>query len=1155
MARKRKLSATSVSAMDTSRYSAFDREDNGTGVRITSTVKAFFESIAGSAPDPTNPVINGASVQSRPFLARVLADIASQAPRLGENIGLIHSLVDTKLFDGGLVDDRQYQMEKILQLAASLPAGSKALDDLTGQFIKLLWENLEHPPLSYQGNEYKYRTADGSNNNIMYPHLGKAGSSYARTVTPQTLQPGVLPDPGVIFDAVFARGDEPREHPNKISSMLFYLATIIIHDCFHTDERDHAVVKTSSYLDLAPLYGSSEDDQKRIRTFKDGLLKPDTFSENRILGFPPGVCALVVCFNRFHNYVAMQLKEINEGGRFKIPKDENDTQGISQLDNDLFQTARLVTCGLYVNIILNDYVRTILNLNRTDSTWTLDPRKNFGDVFDEAGVPSGVGNQVSVEFNLIYRWHSAISVKDEKWSNELYQSLFPGKDIATVSEHDLVMALHKWLKSVDQDPSKWDLDMGKYKRTDRGTFRDEDLISILSDASEDVACAFGPRNVPVVMKLIETLGIKQARAWNVATLNEFRKFFKLEPHKTFSSITRDDEVARSLKALYGHPDYVELYPGLIAEDAKEPLEPGSGLCPGYTISRTILADAVALTRGDRFYTVDYTPANLTNWGWATVNSDPSVAQGGCMYKLLMRALPFYYRGNSVYAMFPFTVPGENQRILAKVGKEQDYNFERPSYVGPPISIRSWKAVTEILGDQASFKVPWGPHTYYLTHHDYMLSGDEPDNAAQRKEVQKDIYCPVNGLRQIQTFYEDLTTQLVVVRSERLRGEWYQLDACNDVANPSHAIFVARLFHLPLKKHGDLNPAAVEVDQLYLALSVLFAYVFLDGDTASSFKLRAGAKTATDQLAKLVKLVCEAVQVGGFFHLGELFPMGQAGQLLEDYGIRLLKRLLEGGKSVDEVVWEIIPTAAAAVATQAQHFTQMLDVYLQDEYGEHWPEIQRCAWSESPEDFEKLKGYALEANRLSPAAFGLLRKAAVDKTVDDNGTKVQIKAGDQIYTDFITVGLDEKVFPNPKKIDPTRERSLYIHHGWGPHSCLGRPIAEIAMAAQLKVFAKLKNLRRAPGPQGQLKKTIPVPNPTSSDPKPNPASVAAFMLEDWSSWYPFPTTLKVHHEGLSRDQSEQLAGDTGVPGIQADIMESDMAASNGVNGDHMEEDTA
>lgn len=38
--------------------------------------------------------------------------------------------------------------------------------------------------------------------------------------------------------------------------------------------------------------------------------------------------------------------------------------------------------------------------------------------------------------------------------------------------------------------------------------------------------------------------------------------------------------------------------------------PGAGLCPGYTISRGILADAVALTRGDRFLTFDFTRASL-----------------------------------------------------------------------------------------------------------------------------------------------------------------------------------------------------------------------------------------------------------------------------------------------------------------------------------------------------------------------------------------------------------------------------------------------------------------------------------------------------------------------------------------------------------------
>ena len=105
------------------------------------------------------------------------------------------------------------------------------------------------------------------------------------------------------------------------------------------------------------------------------------------------------------------------------------------------------------------------------------------------------------------------------------------------------------------------------------------------------------------MKAIEILGLEQARSWKVATLNEFRKFFHLEPHKSFTDINPDPSVAASLEALYGDPDYVELYPGIVAEDAKQVKVPGSGLCPGFTVSRTILSDAVALVRGDRFYTI------------------------------------------------------------------------------------------------------------------------------------------------------------------------------------------------------------------------------------------------------------------------------------------------------------------------------------------------------------------------------------------------------------------------------------------------------------------------------------------------------------------------------------------------------------------------
>ena len=82
----------------------------------------------------------------------------------------------------------------------------------------------------------------------------------------------------------------------------------------------------------------------------------------------------MICFNRFHNHIAGQLALIDESGRFGLPPDmaRLDTQAyeaaLAKRDNDLFQTARLVTSGLYVQIILNNYIRTILDLQRMESS-------------------------------------------------------------------------------------------------------------------------------------------------------------------------------------------------------------------------------------------------------------------------------------------------------------------------------------------------------------------------------------------------------------------------------------------------------------------------------------------------------------------------------------------------------------------------------------------------------------------------------------------------------------------------------------------------------------------------------------------------------------------------------------------------------------------
>ena len=246
--------------------------------------------------------------------------------------------------------------------------------------------------------------------------------------------------------------------------------------------------QTSSYLDLSPLYGDTQDDQDQIRTFKDGKLKPDCFSEQRLLGFPPGCGTILIMFNRFHNYVVEQLAMINENGRFSKPSDKLPKEMVEKAwikyDNDLFQTGRLITCGLYINITLGDYLRTIVNLNRSNTTWTLDPRVDMDKFFGKDGTPRGVGNQVSAEFNLVYRWHSATSKRDEEWTENMYKQMF-GKPASEVPMHELLAGLGKWNAGLDKDPHK--RPFAGLQRDSEGRYNDDELVKILSDSIEDCA--------------------------------------------------------------------------------------------------------------------------------------------------------------------------------------------------------------------------------------------------------------------------------------------------------------------------------------------------------------------------------------------------------------------------------------------------------------------------------------------------------------------------------------------------------------------------------------------------------------------------------------------------------------------------------------------
>jgi hypothetical protein len=222
---------------------------------------------------------------------------------------------------------------------------------------------------------------------------------------------------------------------------------------------------------------------------------------------------------------------------------------VARRDEHLFQTARLVTCGLYVQIVLNDYLRTILNLQRVETSWNLDPRVDVGNVLGTTNIEKATGNQVSVEFNLIYRWHSAISMKGERWLNKHLSNICPGAPLENLTMDQLRDGMRSFASNTPADPGL--RTFAHLSRDARGCFGDSDLVRILTEATEDVAASFGPRHVPIALKVIEVMGIQQAREWGVASLNETRAFFGMVPHRTFSDINSDPGMSSPLPMVCG----------------------------------------------------------------------------------------------------------------------------------------------------------------------------------------------------------------------------------------------------------------------------------------------------------------------------------------------------------------------------------------------------------------------------------------------------------------------------------------------------------------------------------------------------------------------------------------------------------------------------
>lgn len=219
------------------------------------------------------------------------------------------------LVSGEPIDDKKLLLEHGVSMLQGFPPNSGLSQIISDVFISMLWSDLPHPAPTMASPASRYRRHDGGGNNPWDPEMGKAGSPYARNVPPMKPKGPNLPDVESVYEALLKRQGPFRKHPSGLNRLFFSFATVVIHECFQTSWTDQFVNETSSYVDLSTLYGNTDKEQKRVRTYQNGTIFPDSIASERIMMMPPGVIAVLLMFSRNHNHIAKSLLSVNEDGQ------------------------------------------------------------------------------------------------------------------------------------------------------------------------------------------------------------------------------------------------------------------------------------------------------------------------------------------------------------------------------------------------------------------------------------------------------------------------------------------------------------------------------------------------------------------------------------------------------------------------------------------------------------------------------------------------------------------------------------------------------------------------------------------------------------------------------------------------------------------------
>ena len=270
-----------------------------------------------------------------------------------------------------------------------------------------------------------------------------------------------------------------------------------------------------------------------------------------------GYAAVNTLFLRAHNHIADLLWEA------KKDLDDWDQERV-------FQTTRCILIAILIKVVIEDYIAHIADL-----PLKLVTGQNTTAAWDKP-------NRITLEFNLLYRWHSMIPETLDMEGAQL-----DATDFRSNPGYAEEMGLGRMIAALS--------------RQRVGRVGLHNVAAFMLDRPRIPTEDGGEREIPSPVEA----SLQLARDAGLPSFNTYRDQFKMDRHGTFDELVGEqpkaDELAAELFDLYGTVDRVEFFPGLFAEGHR-----------GDTIMGQLMRDMVAYDAFTQLLTNPLMSENLFN---------------------------------------------------------------------------------------------------------------------------------------------------------------------------------------------------------------------------------------------------------------------------------------------------------------------------------------------------------------------------------------------------------------------------------------------------------------------------------------------------------------------------------------------------------------